>query len=85
MQLKESAESTGKRLQGEIRKLEEQALQEMIKRGLIVITPNEVQLEEWKRIIFEAYPKIRGDYIPADLFDEALRVANSGDVADEQP
>ena len=85
LQLKESAVSTGEQLQGEIRKLEEQALQEMVKRGLTVITPDEEQLEEWKRIIYEAYPKIRGDYIPADLFDEALRVANGGDVADEQP
>ena len=85
LQLKESAVSTGERLQGEIRKLEEQALQEMVKRGLTVITPNEAQLADWKRIIYETYPKIRGDYIPADLFDEALRVANSGDVADEQP
>jgi TRAP-type C4-dicarboxylate transport system substrate-binding protein len=85
LQLKESAVSTSNRLQGEIRKLEEQALQEMVKRGLIVITPDDEQLEEWKKIIYETYPKIRGDYIPADLFDEALRVANSGDVADEQP
>ena len=85
LQLKESAVSTGQRLQEEIRKLEEQALQEMVKRGLTVITPDEAQLAEWKKIIYEAYPKIRGDYIPADLFDEALRVANSGDEANEQP
>jgi TRAP-type C4-dicarboxylate transport system substrate-binding protein len=85
LQLKASAVSTGERLQGEVRKLEEEALQEMVKRGLTVITPDEAQLAEWKNIIYETYPKIRGDFIPADLFDEAIRVADSGDVANEQP
>jgi len=85
LQLKQSAVETGERLQQEIRKLEDQALQEMVKRGLTVIKPNEEQLAEWKKIIYEAYPKIRGDYIPADLFDEALRVANNKDSVDEQP
>ncbi|UCF63460.1 MAG: TRAP transporter substrate-binding protein DctP [bacterium] len=84
IKLKQSAIETGERLQGEIRKLEDRALEEMVKRGLTVITPNEQQMKEWKEVIYEAYPKIRGDYIPADLFDQALKVANSVDRVDEQ-
>ena len=76
-QLKASAEATGLRLQQEIRRLEEQAIEEMKKRGLTVIKPNEQQLAEWQTVMKGTYPKIRGSLVPADLFDRAVEIANS--------
>jgi TRAP-type C4-dicarboxylate transport system substrate-binding protein len=73
--LKDSAQAIGLKLQGEIRKLEQQAVEEMQKRGLRVIEPNEQQRAEWQAIMKGAYPNIRGSLVPADLFDRALEIA----------
>ena len=73
--LKESAQATGLELQAEIRRLEQQAIEEMQKRGLKVITPNEKQLAEWQVVMKGAYPEIRGSLVPADLFDRVLEIA----------
>ena len=73
--LKESALATGLKLQEEIRKLEQQAIEEMQKRGLKVVTPNQKQLAEWQAVIKGTYPDIRGSLVPADLFDRAMEIA----------
>ncbi len=74
-QLKQIAEKTGLRLQQEIRRLEEEALAEMQKRGLKIIKPTEEQAEEWRRVMEAVYPKIRGPIVPEAWFDDALRAA----------
>ena len=75
--LKDSAQAIGLKLQGEIRQLEQQAVEEMQKRGLQVITPNAKQLADWQAVMKGAYPAIRGPLVPADLFDRALQIANT--------
>jgi TRAP-type C4-dicarboxylate transport system substrate-binding protein len=74
-----------------IRKLGDDAVPEMRKRGLNVITVDEANFAGWREEADKAYPKLRGVYAPADLFDEVQRLrdefrrqgASSGAVAGE--
>lgn len=74
-QIKQIAEKTGRRLQIEIRRMEKQAIAEMQKRGLTVITPTQEQIKEWRTVMESVYPKIRGSIVPADWFDDAIQAA----------
>lgn len=70
----EAARSAGLRLRSEIRKMGDDAVVEMKKRGLNVITLDAATLAEWRREVEEAYPKLRGRLVPAELFDEVRRL-----------
>ena len=73
-QMFEAARKSGDRLRGEIRKMGDDAVTEMKKRGLRITTPDAATLAEWRREVEEAYPKLRGRLVPAELFDEAKRL-----------
>ena len=73
-QMFEAARNSGNRLRGEIRKMGDDAVTEMKKRGLRITTPDAATLAEWRREVEEAYPKLRGRLVPAELFDEAKRL-----------
>lgn len=64
------AQETGKKYEPQIRKLETDAIDAMVKRGLQIqkLTPQAEQ--EWQQTAEKFYPKIRGTLVPADLFDE---------------
>lgn len=70
----ESARKEGNRLRGEIRRLGEEAVEEMQKRGLKVIELDRAAEAKWQLEAEKAYPKLRGRYAPADLFDEVRRL-----------
>lgn len=70
----EAARSAGLRLRSEIRKMGDDAVVEMKKRGLNVITLDAATVAEWRREVEEAYPKLRGRVVPAELFDEVRRL-----------
>jgi TRAP-type C4-dicarboxylate transport system substrate-binding protein len=70
----EAARSAGIRLRTEIRKMGDDAVVEMKKRGLNVIAVDAATLAEWRREVEEAYPKLRGRLVPAELFDEVKRL-----------
>jgi len=70
----ESARSAGRKLRDKIRTLGEEAVPEMEKRGLTVVRLDEAALRAWHTEGKGAYPKLRGVYAPADLFDEAVRL-----------
>lgn len=70
----ESARSAGRKLRNKIRTLGEEAVPEMEKRGLTVVRLDEAALRAWHTESEGAYPKLRGAYAPADLFDEAVRL-----------
>ncbi|MFW9847089.1 MAG: TRAP transporter substrate-binding protein DctP, partial [Candidatus Thorarchaeota archaeon] len=78
----EIAQQAGQRLQKKIRRLEEEAVLEMQKRGLTVIKPNDEQLKRWREVMEGAYPKLRGKIIPDDWFDDALRAARNEMTSD---
>jgi TRAP-type C4-dicarboxylate transport system substrate-binding protein len=71
--LLEASRSAGLRLRGEIRRLNEEALRVMVKNGLkIHHVPPEAQAE-WRKIVEDVYPKVRGSIIPAEMFDAAMK------------
>lgn len=70
----EAAHAAGARMRTEIRKLGDDAVPEMRKRGLNVIEVDEATFAGWKEEAEKAYPKLRGEYAPADLFDEVKRL-----------
>jgi TRAP-type C4-dicarboxylate transport system substrate-binding protein len=72
--LLESAHQAGEQLRKEVRQLEQDAIDQMKKRGLNVITLNESELRQWQVEAEKVYPALRGHYAPADLFDEAIRL-----------
>ena len=65
---------TGAKFTPQIRKLETDAIDAMVKRGLKIypLTPQADQ--EWRQLADRFYPKIRGSIVPADLFDEVRRL-----------
>lgn len=67
----EASREGGKRLRGEIRKLNEEAVKVMVKNGLkISRVPPAVQAE-WRKLIEDIYPRVRGPIVPAEAFDAA--------------
>lgn len=74
-ELKQIAEDSGRRLQKEVRRMEDQAVAEMQKHGLKVIKPSEDQYKEWQTVVKLAHTKIRGSLVPAQWFDNAMRAA----------
>ena len=70
----ESARAAGLRMRDEIRQLGEDTIAEMSKRGLTVTEPDSVALSAWRAEADSTYPSLRGDYCPADVFDEVVRL-----------
>jgi TRAP-type C4-dicarboxylate transport system substrate-binding protein len=77
-ELKSIAEETGDSIQASIARLEEEAIQAMQERGLTVIDPPPEILAEWRELFEGAYHRLRGELIPEDWFDRALRAARAG-------
>jgi TRAP-type C4-dicarboxylate transport system substrate-binding protein len=71
-----AARQAGERARAEIRRLDQEAVAEMQKRGLNVIRVDAAARAEWQREAENAYPKLRGRVIPEDLFDEVVRLRN---------
>jgi TRAP-type C4-dicarboxylate transport system substrate-binding protein len=72
--LLEAARNAGKRLQEQVRQLEQDAVEQMKKRGLQVVTLTPAEQAQWQKEAEKVYPSLRGRYAPADLFDEAVRL-----------
>lgn len=70
----EIASATGNEIKGSGRKESDESVRAMEKRGL-KITPMTPELEaEWRAAAEAVYPQISGRLVPADIFDEALRL-----------
>ncbi len=74
--LLEAARAAGEQSRGKIRKLGDEAVIEMQKRGLNVIRPDSAALAKWRSEAEAAYPKLRGAVVPAEIFDEVVRLRN---------
>ena len=73
-ELLKAAQDAGQQVTARSRKESAEAVEAMKKRGLKVHpVPPEVEAE-WRRLAEGAYPKIRGKLVPADMFDEAVRL-----------
>jgi TRAP-type transport system periplasmic protein len=72
--MKKAAAAAGEKMKEASRKENEEAVAAMRKRGLQVhaVTPEIVN--EWQQLAESVYPNIRGKMVPADMFDEVIRL-----------
>jgi TRAP-type transport system periplasmic protein len=70
--LMKEAQAAGERLKDTIRKLDDEAIDAMVKRGLTVVKVSPEAEREWRQSAEKFYGRIRGEFIqPAD-FDEVM-------------
>lgn len=74
--LLKAARETGVKLQQITRAAEPKDIAAMQKRGLNVIRPDEAAMAQWRRLLDEIVPKVRGSFLPSDQIDRALAVRN---------
>jgi len=72
--LRDSARVAGEKFRGEIRKLSEDSIHEMAKRGLNIVVTDAATQEAWRKEAESFWPKIRGRLVPPELFDEVKRL-----------
>jgi len=72
--LLEAATTTGNEIKDRGRKESEESVRAMEKRGLKVTRMTPELEQEWRAAAEAVYPQIRGRLVPADIFDEALRL-----------
>ena len=64
----------GLQMRTQARKEVDEAVDAMKKRGLQVHTPNPEQMKEWNTLAEQLYPRIRGKMVPAETFDEVMKL-----------
>jgi len=70
-----SARAAGLRLQSQVRKLDDEAIAAMQKRGLVVNHVSPEGIAEFERVAVEsAYPKLIGHVVPADIVAEVRKL-----------
>jgi len=67
--LLEASREAGKKLRKEIRRLNEEATAVMLKNGLKIEKVPPAVREQWRKMIEEIHPRIRGQIMPAEAFD----------------
>jgi TRAP-type C4-dicarboxylate transport system substrate-binding protein len=70
----QAARESGEGLRGGIRKMGDDAIATMQKRTLTVVHADASIVSEWRREAEGVYPKLRGQMLPADLFDEVRKL-----------
>jgi TRAP-type C4-dicarboxylate transport system substrate-binding protein len=63
----------GAKLQADIRQSGAKDIAAMKKAGLTVVPVDANARAQWRKMIEGSYGKIRGDFVPADAFDEAMK------------
>jgi TRAP-type C4-dicarboxylate transport system substrate-binding protein len=71
--LMQAGDAAGVQLRAVSRRENEEAIEAMKKRGLKVQAVSPELEAEWRKMAEQAYPMIRGNLVPADLFDEVQR------------
>ncbi len=69
-----AARETGRKLGALTRTSEAGNIDAMVKHGLTVVPVDGAALEAWHRTAESAYPKLRGGFVPAFAYDEALKI-----------
>ncbi|HEX4986528.1 MAG TPA: TRAP transporter substrate-binding protein DctP [Burkholderiales bacterium] len=72
--LRDAAAVASRQLREASRRQNEQAIEAMKKRGLKLQALTPEAAAEWHALAEQTYPMIRGRMVPADLFDEVLRL-----------
>jgi len=69
-----SAAECGRELQEQGRKENQESVEAMQKRGLQVRGVDKEAEEEWRRFSEGLYPNIRGNIVPAEMFDKVVQI-----------
>lgn len=72
-ELAAAAATTGDQIRARSRTENDESVAAMQKRGLVVHELNPAAREAWQALAEKAYPMIRGQLMPADIFDEVQR------------
>ena len=72
--LREAARAAGEKFRTDIRRLSDEAVEAMKKKGLKTHPADAALVATWRREAEAIYPKLRGPFAPADLFDEVRRL-----------
>ena len=72
--LLETAKKTGDSLCQQARKEMTESIEAMKKRGLTVREMTPAAETEWAKVAESTYPRIRGGLVPADMFDEVMKL-----------
>lgn len=70
----EAARAASRATRADIRRLGEEAIPEMTKRGLKIVKPDAAQVAEWRRETEAFWPLMRGKMGSAAYYDEVLRL-----------
>jgi TRAP-type C4-dicarboxylate transport system substrate-binding protein len=70
--LRKSAREAGKLIKADGRRENVESIEAMRKRGLKIHTLTPELDAEWDRTVEQAWPKIRGTVVPADIYDEVM-------------
>lgn len=73
-QLLQIAQDAGKKLQADIRASGDKDVAAMQKAGLTVVPVDAQARALWKKAAEDTYPRVRGEVVPPDAFDEAMRL-----------
>ncbi|MBP1602796.1 MAG: hypothetical protein H6Q06_2947, partial [Acidobacteria bacterium] len=71
--LLKAMQEAGDKLQADIRRSGEADVAAMRGAGLTVVPVDVKTKELWRKTAESAYSKIRGDFVPAEAFDEAMK------------
>jgi TRAP-type C4-dicarboxylate transport system substrate-binding protein len=71
---RQAAIEAGQQMQARGRQQSLEAVEAMKKRGLQVHPVSPQLLDEWQKFAQAVYPRMRGTMVPADMFDEVLRL-----------
>jgi TRAP-type C4-dicarboxylate transport system substrate-binding protein len=72
--MRQAAEEAGKKIGEQSRKEMDESVAAMQKRGLKVNQLTPEAGAEWQAVFDAVYPKLRGNLVPADVFDEVQRL-----------
>ena len=72
--LRSAAQEAAKKLREETRTEANTDVEAMAKRGLTVVHVDATAEAAWRKTVEAAYPRVRGGYVPAEVFDAALRL-----------
>jgi TRAP-type C4-dicarboxylate transport system substrate-binding protein len=69
-----AAAIAGKEIKSTARREMDDSVAAMEKRGLKITKPSPEVVEEWRRVCESTYPRVRGPVVPADIYDQTMKL-----------
>lgn len=73
-QMMKAGREAGDSMRAGIRKMGDDSVAVMQKKGLVVVPADPATVEDWRQQAEKVYPSLRGRTVPADLFDEVRKL-----------